>query len=296
MNTPTSNVIQMNRPLELPEPGYPILTHMVSNALFPDMQAKEMNCQHCGASISLLADKSVWSLDESHPLVPEMKVARMFLGAGGVDVYAVSNDGKACTRSFVPMSWIRLTEEVMPLNVFVEELANTVTPGSPMITRMVTNSFSEKLTKVACPSCKVTISVPMQIDKIKDDPVAWTVGQPHPYTLSGKDIKILRILIEEGGIEVYSVSGDGKNGMRHSIPMEWVRFTEEALAPDVFVKELEAAELGGPEDGEPGDPEDEEEEEEEETAQVQPQASSPEPAPVPAPVSTNGQPTSQQPS
>lgn len=269
---------------ELPEPGYPMLTHMVSNALFADMQGKPMDCPHCAASIALLADKSVWSVDEEHPLVPEMKIARMFTNEGGVEVYSVPGDGKACTRSFIPMSWIRLIEEVMPLNIFVEELANTVKPGSPMITRMVSNSFSEKLTKVGCPSCKAPISVPMPGDKTKDDPVVWTVGQPHPFTLSGANMRVLRILIEEGSVEVYSVSDDGKNGMRHTIPMEWIRFTEEAMAPDHFFKELEAAELGGG-DGEPEEPEDEEDPEEPETVQ----AAEPEKAAVLPEAPTNGQ-------
>jgi hypothetical protein len=47
----------------------------------------------------------------------------MFVDRGGVEVYAVSSDGKNGMRNLIPMSWVRLVEEVMPLEVFVEELA-----------------------------------------------------------------------------------------------------------------------------------------------------------------------------
>lgn len=256
MPQPPSNAI--STPGELPEPGYPMLTHMVSNALFPDMQSKAMKCKHCDASISLLIDKSVWTIDGPHPLVSEMTVVRMFIVAGGVDVYSVSKeDSKVCMRSFVPMGGIRLIEEVMPLDVFLEELSNTVKPESPMIARMLSHPFTEKMAKVNCPSCKAIISVPVPIDKNRGEPVAWKVGQSHPFTLSGKSMKVLRILlVDDSDVEIYSVSDDGQSGMRHSIPIEWVRLTEEAMTPEVFVKELGEAEIGDDDNDDLEDPED----------------------------------------
>jgi hypothetical protein len=218
MQQPSNNV-PITKTIELPEAGYPMLTHMISNALFPDM----------------LSGNCPWSVDDPHPLVPEMKVVRMFVTGGGVDVYsAPDHDGKACTRSFVPMSWIKIIEEVMPLNVFVEELARTVKPGSPTITRMVSNSLSKK-----------------------DEPVVWIVGQPHPHSLSGTNMKVLRILVEEDVAEIYSVSDDGNSGMRHFIPMRQIRFAEEAMAPELFVRELETAEndVGDDDLEEPEEPE-----------------------------------------
>jgi hypothetical protein len=238
--------------IELSEPGYPMTTHMISNALFPDMQLE--SCP--------------WVIDQSHPLVPEMKVVRMFVVEGGVHVYSAPSSGGICTRTFVSMGWIKLVEEVMPIDVFLEELAGTVKPGSPMISRMVSNSFSKK-----------------------DEPIIWIVGQPHPYSLSGVNMKVLRILIDDDVAEVYSVSSDGKNGMRHLIPAAQVRFAEEAMTPDLFVKELEAAENGDDDD----DDDDDEEELVEPGDPGEPEGpNEPEPNPEPAAATgsaMNGQPT-----
>ena len=224
MNTPPSNVIPItSKPIEIPEPGFPMLTQMISHAPFPDMPS----------------GICPWVVDQPHPLVPEMKVVRMFVVDGGVHIYSAPNAG-VCTRSFVPMSGVKLTEEVMPFDLFVEELARTVDePGAPLITRLVSNSFSRK-----------------------DETVIWTVGRPNPCSLSGIGLKILRILVEEDVAIIYSMANDSSSGTRHHIPVGDVRFTEEAMAPDLFVSEMEAAEDGNdddddlePEPGEPGEPE-----------------------------------------
>jgi hypothetical protein len=207
MNTMSNNISEL-----LPEPGFPMLRHMVSSALFPDMTS----------------GTCTWNIDEPHPLVPEMRVLRMFVVDGGVHVYSAPPKG-ACTRSFIPMGWVRLIEEVMPISVFVEELAATVVqPGSPMVTRMVSNPLSKK-----------------------DEPVVWIVGQPHPHSLSGENLKVLRIHIQEDVAEIYSVAADNGSGTRHYIPIGQVRFSEEGLTPDQFVKEIEVAE--NVEDNEPDD-------------------------------------------
>jgi len=238
MNTPPNNVAPITKTIELPEPGYPMLTQMISHALFPDMTSGI--CR--------------WSVDQPHPLVPEMKVVRMFVVDGGVHVYSAPNSG-ICTRSFVPMKGIKITEEVMPLDVFVEELARTVNPnpGSPVIGRMVSNSFSKK-----------------------DDTIVWIVGQPHPYPLSGVSLKVLRILVEEDVAAIYSVSNDGNSGTRHYIPIEQIRFAEESMAPALFANEMEAAENGNDEDPEP-EPGEPEEPEDLEPVEVEPKPASPSP-------------------
>jgi len=119
---PTGNVVQ------LPEPGFPMLTRMISNALFPDASPQVVGCPHCKANISIdragaKEEPVTWIVGQPHPLVPDMKVMRMFVDRGGVEVYSVSADGRAGMRNLVPMSYIRLIEEAMPLDVFIEELA-----------------------------------------------------------------------------------------------------------------------------------------------------------------------------
>lgn len=238
MNTPSQNVVPVTGSVMLPEPGYPMLTRMLSNALFPDMTSGSCS----------------WIFNEPHPLVSEMKVVRMFVVDGGVHVYSAPSNG-ICTRSFVPMGWIKLIEEVMPLDVFVEQLAQTVSkPGSPMISRLVSNSFSQK-----------------------DEPIVWTVGQPNPNPLSRVSMKVLRILVDDDVAEIYS--SDGNGGMRHFIPIGQIRFSEEAMVPELFAREMETAEIG--DDGDMEDPEEPEEPEDPETPEA------PEPSPT-AP--TNGQP------
>ena len=249
MNTPSSNVASTNRSVEIPEPGYPMLTHLLSSPLFPDMAPG--NCS--------------WVVDEPHPLVPEMKVVRMFVVDGGVHVYSAPSSG-ICTRSFVPMGWIKLIEEVMPLDVFVEQLAQTVSkPGSPMISRLVSNSFSSK-----------------------DEPIVWTVGQPNAFTLSGTNMKVLRILVDDDVAEIYS--SDGGGGMRHFVPIGQIRFSEEAMVPELFASEIDAAENDEDDDddlepGDPDSPENPDDDDEPEDPEVKPEVT-PE---VTAP--TNGSPT-----
>lgn len=94
--------------VDLPPPQFPMLTRMISNSLFPE-NGRE--------------DPITWAVGEPHPLASGVKVIRMFVDRGGVEVYSVSSDGKAAVRNLIPMSWIRLIEEAMPLDVFVEELA-----------------------------------------------------------------------------------------------------------------------------------------------------------------------------
>jgi hypothetical protein len=95
------------RTIELPQPGFPMLTRMVSNPLFLDDKG----------------EPKTWIVGQPHPLVTSMKVMRMFVADGGVEVYSVSDDGKAGMRNLVPMATVRLTEEAMPLDVFADELA-----------------------------------------------------------------------------------------------------------------------------------------------------------------------------
>jgi hypothetical protein len=78
-------------------------------------------------------------------------------------------------------------------------------------------------------------------------------------------MKVMRMFIDRGGVEVYSVSGDGRTGVRNLVPMSMIRLIEEAMPLEVFIEELDAAENDEPEPNEP----------------------EPEPEPAPPPVSTN---------
>jgi len=107
-----------------------MLTRMVSDPLFPAEEHQQVACPHCSQAISVPAapkkDEPVtWVVSQRHPLVPEMTVVRMFVveDRGGVEVYSTSNDGTKGIRNFIPNSRVRLSEEVMPLDVFVSELA-----------------------------------------------------------------------------------------------------------------------------------------------------------------------------
>jgi hypothetical protein len=254
MNTPSMTTATDPAAFELPEPGYPMLTHVISNALFPDMQAEAVVCQQCQVSLAVPTDKGIWVVDRPHPLVPELKIERMFLDHGGVEIYSMSENRKICARNFIPMDWIRIIEEEMPLEVFFEELSGTVKPDAPMLTRIISNAFYEtQRSNVTCPNCKAAVSAPVP----SSDPVAWIVGQQHPRALSGDaSMKVMRILFDQGGVEVFSMSGDGKTGIRNFIPMSGIRLTEEVMPPAMFLKELEKVEADVGDDGEPDDPED----------------------------------------
>jgi hypothetical protein len=123
MTMPTTAV----QTVKLPDPGFPMLTRMISDPLFPEMKPQVMGCPHCKQSISIPvpSDKEepiTWIVGKNHPLVPNMNVMRMFVDRGGVEVYSVASDGKAGMRNLVPMDSVRLIEEAMPLDVFVEEM------------------------------------------------------------------------------------------------------------------------------------------------------------------------------
>lgn len=118
-------------------------------------------------------------------------------------------------------------------NVVPMKTVELPAPQFPMLTRVVSSPiFSER-----------------------DAAITWGVGAPHP--LVPETYKVIRMFVDRGGVEVYSVSNDGKSGMRNLIPMERVRFIEEAMPLDVFVEELDAAESAGDDDDDddPDEPE-----------------------------------------
>ena len=77
----------------------------------------------------------------------------------------------------------------------------------------------------------------------RDEPITWAVRAPHPFV--PETYTVVRMFIDLGGVEIYSLANDGKSGMRNIIPTSKIRFTEEAMGFDVFKEELEAAMYAG---------------------------------------------------
>ena len=105
----------------------------------------------------------------------------------------------------------------------------------------------------------------------RDEPITWAVRAPHPFV--PETYTVVRMFIDLGGVEIYSLASDGKSGMRNIIPTSKIRFTEEAMGFDVFKEELEAAMYAGApvgplsaDDDDDDDDNDESEPEEPETA------------------------------
>lgn len=130
--------------LSLPEAKPPVLTFMISSAIFPPSPTKEtfdhrarqlleaisrMEPQQCLDAIAEglressrqgAGDPVTWIVSKEHPFVPGMKIIRMFVGDGGVEVY--SHDDKIGMRTLIPMSMVRLAQEAMPLDMLADEI------------------------------------------------------------------------------------------------------------------------------------------------------------------------------
>jgi hypothetical protein len=93
-------------------------------------------------------------------------------------------------------------------------------PGYPMVVMVITDDLTDN-------------SKPR---------IHWVVSKAHPFV---PDMNVMRMFPDrEGYLEVYSVSSDGKAGMRDLVPMIHVRLAQEAMPLDVFAEELYDAEAG----------------------------------------------------
>lgn len=144
MNTtaPTTKTI------ELPMPGFPMVTRVVSKPLFPDEQkdneriSQLMNQwltanptatrQQISESAIAIATSvcrngsnspTIWTIGKEHPFTPECRVVRMFASDVDVEIYSCTPDGKSGMRNRIPAAGITLIEEAMPIDTFVEELS-----------------------------------------------------------------------------------------------------------------------------------------------------------------------------
>lgn len=114
---------------------YPMVVHVVSNPMFPPEPELGPNGQPTGR---LRKEEPVhWIVSKDHPFVPNFIVHRMFLEDDGVEVYSVSKDNKTGMRDTIPTHDVRLVQESMSMDVFIEELEDAddvgddPNPGDP---------------------------------------------------------------------------------------------------------------------------------------------------------------------
>lgn len=116
---------------KLPDPGFPMLTRMITEGLFTEKGTPATANAPATPTVQPKDQSLTWVVSEPHPLLPDCKVVRMFVTEDGVMVYAWPSDGKAGMRNLIPNSRIRMVEEVMPPEVFIEELAAAESDDEP---------------------------------------------------------------------------------------------------------------------------------------------------------------------
>lgn len=66
-----------------------------------------------------------------------------------------------------------------------------------------------------------------------------TIDAPNPLA---SQFRVVRMLPRAGGVDVYSLSADGRGGVRHFIHSDLVRIIEESMPANVLVEEIIDAE------------------------------------------------------
>lgn len=79
----------------------------------------------------------------------------------------------------------------------------------------------------------------------KNATTIWKMGETHPLDAG---MNVIAMYLNEGIIEIYSVSKTSKDGARDLIPMHRARLVREAMPFDIFSEELRNAEAGYPDD------------------------------------------------
>jgi hypothetical protein len=101
--------------VNIPPPTYPMVVHMISDPMFPpdvDPQTKAL----------AQSEPIAWVISKPHPFVSKFTVMRMFLAGAVVEVYSISEDHKVGMRDVIPIHAVRLVQESMPIDIFIEEL------------------------------------------------------------------------------------------------------------------------------------------------------------------------------
>lgn len=93
---------------------------------------------------------------------------------------------------------------------------------------------------------RVLSSPPFPAEGVRPEdqqPLVWTMGETHPLLA---DFKVVRMfIVPDVGVEVYAARGDGKLGIRNTLPWAMVRLAEEAMDPPSFAGEIADAEAAG---------------------------------------------------
>lgn len=111
--------------IRLPPPEFPLLTRLISESLLPREVVIGTRRGNQGQPVEITEQREsaiTWTLHSDHPLIPDMKIVRMFYTEETVDIYSVSKDGKNGVRNIIPVNRVRIIEEIMPIELFVEEL------------------------------------------------------------------------------------------------------------------------------------------------------------------------------
>jgi hypothetical protein len=129
--------------MQLPAPGFPMVTRVVSSPLFPPdppsvnladylrpellraltrVEGERLQQALTAASATQREEPVTWVVAQSHPFVPTMKIVRMFIAEDGVSVYSCAEGGAEGMRNLIPMHTVRFVEEGMPIDIFVDEL------------------------------------------------------------------------------------------------------------------------------------------------------------------------------
>ena len=117
--------------VELPPPGYPMVTRVISHPLFPGSgDARTTLCPSTATGRTdnqrtrALTCRRAAHLDcrLAAPARTGMRVVRMFADDGGVEVY--SHDDQHGMRNRIPMAMIRLIEEAMPVELLADEISD----------------------------------------------------------------------------------------------------------------------------------------------------------------------------
>lgn len=103
----------MPTPPGTPESQLPVVTMVITDNLDP--------ADPSSASIPVQ-----WFLGKPHPYDTNVIVVGMFPVDLGVEIYSVSKDKVTCVRDFIPTDRVRLIQEKMSADVFVDELDDSV--------------------------------------------------------------------------------------------------------------------------------------------------------------------------
>jgi hypothetical protein len=113
--TDAATKAEEKRELKLPTASYPVVNRVLSDNPFPPTVVTP--------GIVPPVQPVLWLLGEAHPMMPDMKVMRMYVVMGvAVEVYSAAANGTMGCRHTIPWPFVRLCEEVMDPETFVEEI------------------------------------------------------------------------------------------------------------------------------------------------------------------------------